>query len=74
MPMELVLMIGCNLPPSDRAALALTCKPFWYAMPRRKPTASLSPEDPEYLCLGMPREVPRNFRESVMSDPQVFQP
>ncbi len=74
MPMELILMIACNLPPSSHALLALTCKRFWDAMPRRLPTASLPVNDPERLGLGIPREMPSNFRESTMSDPQLFQP
>lgn len=74
MPMELVSMIACNLPPSSRAPLALTCKRFWNGIPRRMSTAPLSLDDPERLCLGIPRELPANFQESTMSDPQLFQP
>lgn len=74
MPMELVSMIACNLPPSSRASFALTCKRFWNGIPRRMSTTTLSFDDPEHLCLGIPRELPSNFQESKMSDPQLFQP
>lgn len=74
MPLELILMIACKLPPSSRATLALTCKRFWNAIPRRVSTASLSFDDPERLCLGIPREMPSNFQDPPMSDPQLFQP
>jgi len=67
-------MIACNLPPSSRALLALTCKRFWNAIPRRMSTAPFSFGNPESLCLGIPRELPSNFHESAMSDLQIFQP
>lgn len=61
-------MIAWNLPPSSRASLALTCKRFWYGTTRRLSTTR------ESLGLGIPSELPSNFQESTMSDPQIFQP
>ena len=70
MPIEIILLIAWNLPPCSRASFALTCKGFWNAMPRHPIWPLQDPRE----CLGMPRELPLNFQESAMSDPQLFQP
>ena len=70
MPVEIILIIAQYLPPSSRALFALTCKRFWDAMPQR---AIWPLHDPRER-LGMPKELPYDFQESTMSDPQVFQP
>lgn len=75
-------MVAWNLPPSSRASFALTCKRFWYALTRRVPgrlavsgLSGVSTRDQtELLGLGIPRELPSNFRQPTMSDPQLFQP
>ena len=74
MPLELILMIACKMPPSSRAPLALTCKHFWDAIPRRMSPASSSFDDPERPCLGLPEELPSNLQEPSMSGQQLFQP
>ena len=70
MPIEIILIIARNLPPSSRAPFALTCTRFWDAMPRR----AIWPLDEPRERLGMLKELPSNFQESTMSDPQLFQP
>ena len=88
MPTELILMIAWNLPPSSRALFALTCKRFWYAMTRRVScelgvldvsgasgvSGASTRDQTELLGLGIPRELPFNFQDLLMSDPQLFQP
>ena len=70
MPIEIILIIARDLPPSSRASLALTCKGFWNAMPRRPIWPLQDPRE----CLGIRKELPLNFQESAMSDPKLFQP
>ena len=67
MPMEVILMISCNLPTNSRALLSLTCKRFWDVIPRHTSKT-------EHLYLSFPGELPPNFQESTMSDPQLFRP
>ena len=75
MPVEILLIIASNLPPSSRAPFALTCKRFWRGF--RSPvstTGSTTHDRTERLGLGIPREMPGNFHELTMSDPQLFSP
>lgn len=79
MPTELIFMITSNLPPSSRALFALTCKRFWYATICRVSvglavSGASTHDQIEVLGLGIPRELPSNFQEPTMSDPQLFQP
>ena len=73
MPMEILIMIAWNLPPSSRALFALTCKRFWKGTTRRI-SCEETDDSTECLGLGIPRELPPNFQGSTMSDPQLFQP
>ena len=68
MPSEIIVMIACNLTPCSRAPLALTCKRFWNEIPRKIPRST------QLDGLGIPRELPSNFKEPTMSDPRLSQP
>ena len=72
MPMELMLMITCILPPSSRASLVFICKRFGNVISRRVATLLLSVDDLERLYLGIWRKLSQNFEELTMSDPQLF--
>lgn len=72
MPTEMLLMIASKLPPSARALLALTSKGFWYTLIRPASTAPKVSNKQPGLGLRMCAELPSNFQEPRMSEPQHF--
>lgn len=65
LPLELVLMIGSELPDASRASLAMTCRALFY---------TVNIDSAPFKGLDFPSEQPPNFQTAEMSKARIYQP